>query len=267
MTEFKIPKPKPDFEGTGSPVNFADVRDVYAEAVEKLVLYDYAKFGKDWQNRALDILIGDERVYSPSSEGKWRGSNPPICTLMQEKIKGLDLITLQQSRRAYEANGNRPPVPNAYFEHGWAVIPGQNSDYKRNPEIASRLVEGLKSKGIEVGKGRVINFSQLHLQPVQDIRIFDFVINNTTTEDNVAKVGDYNWDYGFPNSASGAFRAILGSNSGWGVGRGNPEISGEDGRVVRFIAEGDAPEKLSSLVQEKDPLKERITEFRKRISS
>ena len=257
MTEFQITKSIPQTEGIASTVKDVDVRGAYADAVEKF-LEDNSSMGEQWQNKVLDLLLCP--IKTPSQKGDLRGSNPYMLTFMQEHFDGLDLITLQRLRQAYEQNKNKTPFPETYIETGLALIPKKEEIFERNSNLASKLYLDFKTRKIELDEGKVPNFAQLRLSPDGENGLI-FLLNRTATRDNIPNLKDYKWDY---KGESGLFRAYLSGYSNWGVDGDYLEYSGEVGRVVRYDAEGVTQKKIGLCFQRDNNLKKRIDEFRKR---
>ncbi len=248
MVEFQITKQIT--EGVASTLKDDAVRNIYADAVERLVK-DNSNMGKEWQNRVLDLLI--DPIYSPADNGDLRGSDSYMNTFLAQI--GIPLIELPKLRQSYELNGNKTPFSNFYVETGLALI-SQGKTFERNSSLADKLNQSFKENDIKVGKGRVPNFTQLKLSPDSKEGLI-FILNKNSDLKTIPNLEDYEL---VCQGKSGLFRAYLNSYSDWGAGGGYLEISGEDGRVVRYDAEGVVPKKLDS---PKNFIQGRLDKFRK----
>ncbi len=252
MVEFKIIS-VPLVEGVASTLKDTEVRGIYADEVERFVKDNFV-LGAKWQERILDLLLNP--IKTPADDGDLKGSIPYILTFMQEHIDGLNLITLQELRQAYEQNKQKTPFPNTYVETGLALIP--HECYERNNYQANKLDSDFKTKGIDIGIGRVPNFAQLRVVPDEKSGLI-FRLNETATRDNIPNLKDYKWNHVGKNDL---FRAYLSSGSDWCADYGDLVDSSEDGRVVRYDAEGVAPKKLKSQVSSPDNIIKRLKDFR-----
>ena len=233
--------------GVASAVKAKDFIEQYSEGVSKFLRDNQQSMGDDWVRDVSSKLY--DGFYGANKEGDVLGSSTDIGVAIAT-FTDVPLISGQQLLSLYKQTGNKNPFGDVYVDFG-ALLNG-------NPEInkiqAKLLLDALSHRGINERNG-VLNFSQLRLIANSEsglaYKLADGVIN-------IEPVSTYPfWSAG----KNGLFRAFLNWGGSWYAGDGRWAHSSDDGRVVRYDAEG-----VSTQKSEEGNLVEILTkEFRKKF--
>ncbi len=188
------------------------------------------------------------------SDGMLTGSSP----LMQVNLQDSGL--LPEDARIITRSELETAIPRSdqflrgvYTDFGIALLtPGDS--YTPNDLPAKILAEQLEHRGINLGKGKLINLVALSLQEDQNSKYGAvFRLNDGANEDNILDVGNFKW-HSLRNE--GLSCAVFDRSRGWVAYYWNLGDSGSDGRVVVVSGETTSPkildDYLTSFRQERD---------------
>jgi hypothetical protein len=234
--------------GIASTVQAKDIVPVYSEAVQRF-LKDNERLGEDWQRQAAGYLL--DCFKGTDNEGNIKGSNiyagVAIATLTDiPLIRGRELL------RMWETAGRINPFGSVYVDFGVQA----NGMPKVSSAQASVLLQSLKKYNLK--EDVVPDFCQLRLVPDQNSGLV-FKIADNVEPSELAPVSQYPFEGRV--GRDGLFRACL-SSTYWFANGDCLGVSIDDGRVVRYDAEGVAP-KMKIIETRKDL----ASELAKRFSS
>ena len=220
-------------KGTASTVKADDLIPTYSEGVQKFLRDNQKEMGDNW------VKIAAERLYrfsGKNNEGDILGSSTDMGVALATFCPEIPLITGQQLLELYSQAKDQNPFGEVYIDFGVQI----NGEPKTNPTQAKTLLEDFKKNKIELRQGRVPNFNQLRLTADKDSGLA-YRLTEDANSDNIPKVSAYPFEGRI--GKNGLFRACLGRGGGWYANGGLPG-SNDDGRVVRYDAEGVAQKKL-----------------------
>lgn len=213
--------------GIASTVKVEDFIPGYTESVKKFLRDNQSAMGDNW------VKMAGSRLYNlqgKNKEGDVLGSSTDIGVAIATFCPEIPLITGQQLLGMYIQAGNKNPFGNIYIEFGVQA----NGTPKINPVQAKVLLDEFKARGIKVREGRVPDFVQLRLQADKDAGLVYRLVENVSA-DNVAVVSAYPFQDRI--GKDGLFRAYL-NRRDWCAGDDALQGSSDNGRVVRYDAEG-----------------------------
>jgi len=225
--------------GIVSTVKVDDFILQYNEGVQKFLRDNHLAMGDAWVESVGEKLYNFQ---GKNDEGDLLGSSTDMGVAIATFCPEIPLIRGKQLLEVYRQAGNRNPFGNVYVDFGVAVI----GSPKTNSVQAQIILDGLKSRGIEVKEGRVLDFAQLRLVANKDYGLA-YKIADDVSSDNVSLVSTYPFAYIGKN---GLFRAYLYRNCHWNADFVGFAGSSDDGRVVRYDAEGVARASVKPKVED-----------------
>lgn len=235
--------------GEADFVSHEGFREAYAEPLKKFI-YDAKKdvfkgnenAWKQWSGKVLPQLTGWIKN-SPNDKNTLIGASGigmvATATFLPEYIS---LITGPQLKHLTEtsddAKFNREQLQDCYVLFGVQA----NGNPQTNPEMARSLLQDYKQRGIKQKSENpfIVNFPQLRLQSTESGLVFKLA-EDITQRDLIPAL-----EYNLQNriGKDGAFGAgLLWSGHGYAYD-GLLAYSGGDGRVVCYVAKGDARKNL-----------------------
>ncbi|MBU0959527.1 MAG: hypothetical protein KKB31_06280 [Nanoarchaeota archaeon] len=226
---------------------------VYAEKVEKFISDHKKTMGDKWVKSAGSRLYNFQ---GRSGEGYILGSSTDMGVALATFCPEIPLITGEQLLNLYKQAGNKNPFGIVYIDFGIQI----NGQPNTNREQARILLDDFKKRGIKIGEGRVPNFNQLRLQADKGAGLVYRLADDVKETVSVS-------DYPFRSvGKNGLFGAYLGTLGIWDAYSNYLDDSDEDGRVVRYDAEGAAPKKLEGTTPKPKDLSETLKqEFLKKF--
>jgi hypothetical protein len=202
----------------------ADIMPQYYEAVQR-VLRDNASLGENWQRQVGKILYNYQ---GKNTEEDILGSHPYGQVFMNQFL-GIPVIGGEELLDLYKQAGNKNPIGSIYTDFGLQI----SGRPETNNAQAEALLASFKKHGIKLGEGRVPNLAHLRLNADQNAGLL-FTLNEGVTDDKVRSISDYPF---ISVGKNGLLRAYLGRYGSW-FANGDLANSNDDGRVVRYDAEG-----------------------------
>ena len=223
-------------KGIASVVKSDDLIPFYTERVEKFLTDNHSAYGDKWVKESANKLY---RFRGKNSGGDLLGSSTNMGVAIATFCPEIPLITGQQLLGLYIQAGNKNPFGNVYVDFGVQINDSPNANFAK----AEILLKDFKKRGIEVKEGRVLNFNQLRLIADPNAGLA-YMLTEDVSKDNLALVSEYPFkDIGV--GVNGLLGVYLLKDSGLFFRYGNLVDSNNNGRVVRYDAEGVAPKKLA----------------------
>jgi len=221
-----------EIEGAASTLDAIDFIPQYTEAVSKFLRDHQSSMGNEWVKQTAGKLY----KLTKNNEGTVLGSSSDIGAFIATYTK-IPLITGQQLLSFYEQGENKNPFGNVYIDFGVQI----NGLPKVNKYQAETLLKDLSDREIEIGEGRVPNFSQLRLiaDKESDSGLAYRLADNVENSEDVSQTSAYPFLF---VGKDGLFRAYL-CRDAWDACVDILSYFSDDGRVVRYDAEGVVPAK------------------------
>jgi hypothetical protein len=179
----------------------------------------------------ISSIVFQERI----GGGDITGSSTDMGVAIATFCPKIPLITGQQLLGLYTQAENKNPIGDVYIDFGVQI----NGKPKVNPRQAKILLDDFSQRSIKIEHGRVPNFSQLRLMADQEAALA-YKLAEDVSSDNIAL------DSAFPFYSigeNGLFSAYLVTSGNWYANDDYLAYSYDNGRVVRYDAEGVAPAK------------------------
>ncbi|MFA5020371.1 MAG: hypothetical protein WC533_04730 [Candidatus Pacearchaeota archaeon] len=221
--------------GVASTVRANDLIPVYVEGVKRF-LRDNLSMGEEWVKTARGRLYN---FSGKSGEGDILGSSADMGVAIATFFPEFPLITGQQLLRLYLKIGNKNPSGHVYIDFGVQI----NGKPRFNQIQAEILLKDFKSRGIDVGEGRVPDFNQLRLVADENCGLAYRLAEDVIAE-NIVAVSAY--PFGTRVGKDGLFGAYLDGDGSWYAIVGGLPSSGSVGQMVRYDTKGVVPKKLDT---------------------
>ena len=235
-------------KGIASTLKASDFYPEYPGRVARFLRDNQSEMGDEWVKDTARKLY----KFTKDEEDNLLGSSTYMGVAIATLLPQIPLITGQQLLKLYEQNGNKNPFGDVYINFG-VNITGQPNVNKLQAET---LLKDLSARGISTGEGRVINFSQLFLQPHKDAGLVYRLAEDVQNGD-ISHTSEYPFTY---KGENGLFRAYLNWYGNWYADGDGLGVSDDDGRGVRYDAEGAVLRKPG-----KNLVSELANDFRKRF--
>jgi len=219
--------------GRASTISAEEFKPVWADVVERFLREHEKSLGNNCVRQVGGYLYNGFRGVDP--EGNLTGSGPYIGVAIATLLPEINLIKGRQLLELYLQKQRKNPFGNVLIDFG-VLINGE----KVNPVQARILLEEMKKRSLEIGEGVVPDFCQLRLCADENAGLV-YKLADEVTKDNLTSVSVYPFQY---VGKEGLFRAYLNRGGDWYADDEYLAISGDDGRVVKYDAEGITPKKL-----------------------
>lgn len=239
-------------KGVASTVKADDVVPVYADRVERF-LRDNQTMGDEWVEMAAGKLYN---FSGKNKEGDLVGSSTDMGVALATFLPEIPLITGQHLLDLYSQAQNKNPFGEVYVDFGVQI----NGSPDVNSLQAKIILDDLKKRGISLENGRVLDFNQLRLIADKDAGLA-YKLADDVSSDDTALVSAY--PFGNYIGKNGLFRASLYRDGNWYAVVDYLANFVDDGRVVRYDAQGVIAKKLPSV--ESDLVKTLTGNFRKKF--